>query len=133
VPELPHVQTQSKRLERVESAARDALAHSLEIDPESFDLTVEVDLPLEAKGIVADARELSKTARVASKRSGTALREASTVLVDGLGLTVRDAASLLGVSFQRVAQVTGPRTHASSNGRTEQSNGTVVLPPPRNR
>ncbi len=45
VPELPGVYSQARRLDRVESMARDAIALFLDVDPATLDIRVETNLP----------------------------------------------------------------------------------------
>jgi predicted RNase H-like HicB family nuclease len=45
IVELDHVFTQARRLDQVEAMARDAVALTLEVAPDSFDITVVPVLP----------------------------------------------------------------------------------------
>lgn len=104
VDELPGVFSQAKRLERVESMARDAIAELLEVPPDSFDLIVRERLTPEAERLLGEARaaraEASERQQVASEAVRRAVRSLAR-----LGLPQRDIGRLLDISHQRVGQL----------------------------
>ncbi|HZW30178.1 MAG TPA: hypothetical protein VFF52_05680 [Isosphaeraceae bacterium] len=95
---------QAHRLDQVERMVRDAIATMLEIPPDAFDVVVEVGLPEHLEAEVARVRELRREAEIRQKHASEAIRQAASDLV-GAGLTVRDAGRVLGVSYQRAAQM----------------------------
>jgi hypothetical protein len=100
VPELDVV-TQVERLSRAEETARDAIATWLDVPP--AEVTVELVVP----GLtdeVAQVRELQRRASEAQARASDAAAGLARDLHDR-GLSVREAAAVLGVSFQRVQQL----------------------------
>jgi predicted RNase H-like HicB family nuclease len=100
VPELKGVHSQARRLDQVERMAREAIALFLDVPPDSFELTVEPELPHE----VSHALAARRAAREAEQRADSA----TTLAVDRLiaaGFTVRDAGRMLGLSPQRVSQI----------------------------
>ncbi|MGW4464189.1 hypothetical protein [Micromonospora sp. NPDC004704] len=101
VPELPGVFTQARRLDQVEAMARDAIAVLLDVSPKSFDIEIHPDVPSEvttARRARAKLAEAEQSAEQATLKAAKALLEK--------GYTVRDAGSLLGISPQRVSQLT---------------------------
>jgi len=105
IPELDLV-TQARRIRDIQHMATDLVAAWLDKDPDDVRVEVEdftapaavIEQMSRAKALLAEAtREQEEAGRLAS--------DAVNVLVDELGLTLRDAAHLLGISHQRVAQL----------------------------
>jgi predicted RNase H-like HicB family nuclease len=100
VPEIKGVFSQARRLDQVEWMAREAIALMLDVDPHSFDVEVQPELPPEvtrarrARSALREAEESAEEATVTAARS---------LIADGY--TVRDAGALLGISPQRVSQL----------------------------
>jgi predicted RNase H-like HicB family nuclease len=117
VPELPGVYSQVRRLDRVESMARDAIALFLDVDPATLEIRVETNLPSELRRDVDAVGRLRADADRLQAESSGALRHLTHELV-GSGLTVRDAAVILGISHQRVSQLV--------RGESERVPGTAV-------
>jgi len=105
VREQPGVFTQAKRLDQVESMVRDALGAFLAVDPGSFDVEVVEVLPEAVAEEVRRARQAREQAGRAQADADAAMRRAAARLVRS-GLTVRDIGRVLGVSPQRVSQLT---------------------------
>ena len=112
VPELPGVYSQARRLVRVESMARDAIALFLDVDPATLDIRVETNLPSELRRDVDAVGRLRAEADRLQVESSGAMRHLTEELL-GRGLSVRDAAAILGISHQRVSQL----VRAESKGR----------------
>ena len=113
VPELRGVYSQARRLADVEAMARDAIALVLDVAPNSFDVSVEPVLGSDAAELVEQALAGRLEAERAARQASAQLR----VAVDRLsasGLTVRDIAHILGLSHQRIAQVSGSRRTAAT-------------------
>jgi predicted RNase H-like HicB family nuclease len=104
VPELPGVYSQARRLDRVESMARDAIALFLDVDPAALDIRVEANLPSDLRRDVDAVGRLRAEADRLQAESSGALRHLTHELL-GRGLSVRDAAAILGISHQRVSQL----------------------------
>lgn len=104
VPELRGVFSQARRLGRVESMARDAIALFLDIPVDSFEVTVREVIDPEADVLVAEAIQARADAiehqRIAARKSREAVRT-----LDRLGLPQRDIGRMLHLSHQRVAQL----------------------------
>ncbi len=105
VPEIPEVVTQARRMADVKENAREAIAVWTDKPVEDIDVTVTVVVPPVVQTALDEAQRLQKEASERLERAGTATREAARWLTKELGLTLREAAEILGVSFQRVAQL----------------------------
>jgi predicted RNase H-like HicB family nuclease len=99
------VHTQARRLDQVEEMARDALALMLDIDPQAFDVIVRPQLTSVEQGVLAQLAVAQKQLRDAQTAAAEGMAAAAAELVHGQGLTLRDAGSILGVSYQRVGQL----------------------------
>jgi predicted RNase H-like HicB family nuclease len=104
VPELPGVYSQARRLDRVESMARDAIALFLDVDPATLEIRVETILPSDLRRDVDAVGRLRADADRLQAESSGALRHLTHELL-GRGLSVRDSAIILGISHQRVSQL----------------------------
>ena len=104
IPSVPGCHSHGRSLVEARRRVREALSLWVE-DSDSAELVDDVRLPRDALAAVRrSSRSRARHAEVRSEAS-TATADAVTRLVDDLGLGVRDAAYLLGVSFQRVQQV----------------------------
>lgn len=103
VPELDVV-TQARRIDQIEHMARDLIAVWLEVEPDSFDVTIDVRIPDEWREQVKAVR---RAREVAQRAEADAAAEARTVArrLKASGLPVRDVGAVLGVSPQRVSQL----------------------------
>lgn len=104
VPELGNVFTWGRTVRQARSRAREAIAAMLDVREGSFDTVDEVHAPAPAAMAVArviEAKVLVADARVEAQRSAVA---AARALADA-GLTLRDSAEVLGLSYQRVGQL----------------------------
>lgn len=98
VPELDGVFTHAKRLDRVEALAADAIALWLDVPASTFKVRREIVGVDVAQALWKEAADVRNHAKQLQR---DAVRE----LTDELGVSVRDAAAVLDVSFQRVAQL----------------------------
>jgi predicted RNase H-like HicB family nuclease len=100
--------TYGKTLDQVRRRIREALALWVD-DADDADLEEEIRLPVDARQAIqrsSAARIRAEQGREQAQRTTSAAAE---LLVEGLGLGVRDAGELLGLSYQRVQQLVGPR------------------------
>lgn len=104
VPEFPGVFTQVKRLDQAAVMVADAVATMTGADPSEVEVSVHASLRPELQHDVDEAIRLR---REAEEARATATRQLAQAVTDvlGAGLTVRDAATLLEISPQRVSQV----------------------------
>ena len=120
VPELLGVHTQTRSLGDVEAMATDAIAAVLDVRPETISIRVDTELDEETARLVQEAT----AARDAAARAQTEANEvvASTVGYLGRrGVSVRDAGYLLGISYQRVAQIRNKNVSAAFRRRDSRS------------
>jgi len=96
--------TQARRLDQVQEMATDLVADMTEQDPEDVLVAITPIIDPKINEAVARAVAASARGRIAQLEGSIAMREAAEALT-GSGLTVRDAAALLGLSFQRVSQL----------------------------
>lgn len=109
VPDVPGVFTQTRRLDQVAPAAREAIALMLDIDPDLVDVVVEPELPAELVEAITAARAAQADAERARSEAADRARAVVIRLQDEMGLTVRDVGQVIGVSYQRVQQLVAAR------------------------
>lgn len=104
VPEFPGVFTQVKRLDQAAVMVADAVATMTGADPSEVEVSVRASL---RPGLQRDVDEAIRLRHEAEEARATARRQLTRAVTDvlGAGLTVRDAATLLEISPQRVSQV----------------------------
>ncbi len=110
VPTLTGVHTNAKRLDQI--AGRVAEAISLATGDDPANISVDIDVDLASLGLddddaeqVRQAEALRSDLEAIEERLKVATRRAASRLTD-VGLSLRDASALLGVSYQRVHQIT---------------------------
>ncbi len=109
VDELPGIVTQGRNLIEARAMARDAIALWSERGDDSFEVAVDVRLAPGADQTTSRALEARKKAERAQQEAAQATREAVRALIEDQGLTIRDVSQLLGISYQRVAQLAPPK------------------------
>jgi predicted RNase H-like HicB family nuclease len=105
VPKVPEVVTQAHRMADIRQNAREAIAVWTDKPIDDIDVTVSVVVPTVVQAALDEAHLLQKEASERLERASTATSAAARWLTKDLGLTLREAAEILGVSFQRVAQL----------------------------
>jgi DNA-directed RNA polymerase specialized sigma24 family protein len=102
--------TQCRSLARAKDAAREYIALALDIDDEkTIDVSVTPDIGGGLMAKVAAAREESRRAELAQRRAAGQQRAVAKALKEE-GLSGGEVAAVLGVSPQRVSQLTGRAT-----------------------
>jgi hypothetical protein len=106
VRELSAVHSQTRRLDMVESMAREAIALALRASEDSFDVSVHTDLASlgDLQAPVEDALRAREAADKAQAQAYASLR-AAVHEIRAAGYTARDAGMLLGLSNQRISQI----------------------------
>jgi hypothetical protein len=104
--------TQARTLADVEPWARDLIATYLDLEPDSFAVDVEIELPERVQAHLHNANELRGRAAKAQSESADEYRAAARGL-KALGLTVRDIGAALNVSHQRAQQLLADREPAN--------------------
>jgi hypothetical protein len=100
--------TQARSLARIEFMARDLIATILDVGEDDFDVTFEYSLPGDSGDLVCQAKGarawLDAAQALWQERSAAAARA-----LTGEGYSLRETATLLGLSHQRVDQILGSR------------------------
>ena len=113
VPEVPGAHGQARRLEQVRDQARDVISMMLDAEPDSFDISMSVKLDPRIEHALDEAKaarqEFDTYQRVAQEK----LRFAAEQIKEVGGLSVRDIACLLDVSFQRISSILSDKAKAS--------------------
>lgn len=102
VADVPGVFTQSRRLDQAPATVADAVALMLDLDP--ADVEVEVVPDFAEAELVQQAQVARAQAEEADERAAVLTRAAVRSLV-AAGYTVRDVGAVLGISPQRVSQL----------------------------
>jgi predicted RNase H-like HicB family nuclease len=102
-PDVPGALAQVKRIEHASEAIRDVISLILDVPVGEVEVAVELELGDVALD-VREATELRQQAEELQAHASRRMREAASTLA-GLGMTIRDIGTLLGVTHQRVAQL----------------------------
>jgi predicted RNase H-like HicB family nuclease/predicted HTH domain antitoxin len=103
VPSVAGCHTQARTLAQARERLKEALAVSVEGDlPE---LIEEVRLPKDALLVLGDFKLSREAADRALERAAALTQRAAVILTHDVRVSLRDAAELLGLSHQRVAQI----------------------------
>ncbi len=117
-PDVLGAHSQGQTLERARANIRQAIAAVLDLPPSTearMELDESLQLPQGAASAVGYARETRDRAEAAAAEARQALTDALDTIQNALpDLGIRDQAELLGVSFQRIAQL---RPGAPRRGR----------------
>lgn len=113
---LPGAHSQVRRLDQAEAMAREVIAHVLDTPGDSFDVLVTPELTRPQRAALNDLERAKANYAEAAAEMTRRQREVAGLLVKKDGLTVRDAATVLGVSFQRVSQLTSEMASTPSTG-----------------
>ncbi len=106
VPGVRGAFSQARRLEQAEEMARESIALLLDVPQDSFDVTVRPKLPAQLDQMVTQVRQLREQAQRLEAAAAEATRKATHKLRHSqLDLAMRDIGWLLGISYQRVAQL----------------------------
>lgn len=116
VPEFPGAFTQAKRLDQVADVAAAAVADLAGVDVSEVEVAIEPVLDADVLAVVRGARDAAEEAVVVQAKASSAMRDAVTALRVSQHLTTRDAAILLGISHQRVAQLSETKAEATAKG-----------------
>jgi hypothetical protein len=132
MPEGYGLYSQARRLDQVESVARDAISALLDTPSDAFTVTWIMRHPDDLNDVVSAASSARATAEIAQRASTDATKAA----VDALareGYTYRDIGTILGITHQRAQQIsTAPlrgtvpeRDTASARSRTPKTRDRV--------
>ena len=103
-PALGPGATEAKRLDLAERMARSYISLLTETDADSFDVDIEPRLLGEWGELLANIQTAKQTALEAQDAAAASSRQAVAALT-AEGLPMRDIGAILGISYQRVAQL----------------------------
>jgi hypothetical protein len=98
------INTQARRLDRIEAMARDAIALGLEVPADSFDVEVSFTIDDVLQELITEARLSSLIAQEAQTTAAKKTKAAVKVL-HKQGFSTRDSGTLIGLSAQRISQL----------------------------
>jgi predicted RNase H-like HicB family nuclease len=102
--EEPRVHTWGKTVEQALARMREAAALWFEADEHEIELIPHAVLPKAAGRTIEQARQAREEARRADRLAVAQTKKAAAALA-GRGISMRDAAAILGISHQRVHQL----------------------------
>ncbi len=101
---IPGCQTQGRTIEQARGRIRETLEQFIE-DAASAKLTFDIVLPEHARSLINNVHSTRKRAEEEAARLQRSTSQAVKVLTEELGVSVRDAGVILGLSHQRVHQL----------------------------
>jgi hypothetical protein len=119
---LPGGATEARRLDQLEAEVRDLIAGLTDTSEDAFDLDWSYDLPPELGRPVRQFVE-ARSRRQAAEHDYAAAQEQAVDALTAAHVSVRDAAELLGLSYQRVAQLRPHPATGAPNHRTSAEKG----------
>lgn len=105
--EDPDTVGQARALAEVEEVAHEVIGLWFDIDPDSFDVNMTIEIPETARDAWNQAVYLEDQAR-RDEAAAAALRRSAVQALRAEGLTMKDAGRVLGLSPQRVHQLAHP-------------------------
>lgn len=102
---IPGCHTQGRSIPQARTRIREALSLFVD-DAETAELIDKPKLPKEMRKVVDHLKAARRKADDEQARAQEATREAAVTLTKKMGLSMRDAATLLGLSHQRIQQLT---------------------------
>lgn len=109
VPEVPMARALARRLDQVYESARDAISLTLDVPVDSFDVHVEARIDDDHLAARVEAARMLREEALAARQAASAAMEDAARSLATRGFRIRDIGALLGVSFQRAAQLAGAR------------------------
>jgi predicted RNase H-like HicB family nuclease len=119
VKEVQGCRSDGRTLRQARERIREAL-ELFDVDPTKVELVDEVKLPAPVRRSIDRARAARATAERAATTAAQSTAASVRVLTREAGLSVRDAAELLGLSFQRVHQLAGKRRASAAGERARR-------------
>ena len=115
---VPGALSQVRRLDQAEAMAREVIALVLDVPEDSFDVVVAPELNEEHRDALAELDRAKEQYAESMAALAERQQKVTLLLVKDAGLTVRDAATVLGVSFQRVSQLTSHSRKGTTRARS---------------
>jgi hypothetical protein len=127
--------TQGRSLDELQRMIRDAISLMREVPEDSFEVVMEVDLPAPLAKAAEEARDSREVAELA-QRDATSATARAVARMREAGYGLRDVGRVLGISYQRAAQIeqeVGRPSAASTRGDpgTRRSASGSARPPAR--
>ncbi|MDR5700638.1 antitoxin HicB [Agromyces aerolatus] len=116
VPELDAV-TQARTVREIDRMARGLIEALLDLDEAEVRVDVTIELPVSVADAWREAAELQARAERDSRRAAELRRDVVETLLGAEQLTQSEAGTLLGISYQRVQQLAGPRVRRDAAPR----------------
>jgi predicted RNase H-like HicB family nuclease len=116
VPDVPGCHSYGRTLRQLRGRVREALSLWVE-DAETAELDFDVRLPAPLRSRVRSAIAGRERAARAQEEANEGLASAAKALTGKFGLSLRDAADLLGLSHQRVQQLVVAKPRAEGHRR----------------
>jgi predicted RNase H-like HicB family nuclease len=113
VDQVKGAHSQARRLDQVEANAREVIALMTDEPADSFDVEVVPEIPQEWQETLELYARLSEEASEFHRRAAEA-RETTVHRLVECGLTFRDVGAVMGISYQRVAQI--DKSHEATEG-----------------
>lgn len=104
--------TQGKTIQQSRVRIREALGLFIE-DSENVDLIDDIFLPTKARNLVKTVLETRERIEADSVKLQKATLDAARTLTNDIGVSMRDAGDILGLSHQRIHQLTSQGEHKS--------------------
>ena len=115
---LPGALSQVRRLDQAEAMAREVIALVLDVPEDSFEVVVTPELSEEHQEALVEFDRAKEQYAESMAALAERQKKVTLLLVKDAGLTVRDAATVLGVSFQRVSQLTSHSGKGTTRARS---------------
>lgn len=110
----PDTVGQARNLDEVEEVAREIIGLWFDVEPDSFDVNLSIEIPGEARDVWREAQAREELGRNEVARAAILARKAvQSLRADGL--TFKDAGRVLGLSAQRVQQLAASPGGAESD------------------
>jgi predicted RNase H-like HicB family nuclease len=104
VNELPGCHTQGRTIDQARSRIREAMGLFIQRS-RTVNIVDHIVLPGKFQSTINHVNEARKQARIASEQLQQSSAKAAVALTKNLGVSMRDAAELLGLSHQRIHQL----------------------------
>lgn len=111
--EAPGAHGQARRLEQVRDEARGVISMTLDAEPDSFDVSLSTKLDRRIEHALDEAKTARQEFDTCERFAQEKLRLAAEQIKELGGLSVRDIACLLDVSFQRISSILSDKAKAS--------------------
>ncbi len=106
IPEIQGCHTYGRTLESARKNAFEVVALCLEVEPDTFEIEDDIQMPDEISAALDAARESQQQAIEAQRAATRRVRDVVKQLHNNEGWNIRDTGKAVGLSYQRVHQLT---------------------------